>query len=616
MADGEDVSLLDLTSMSLGDALDDDDDPRRSFREEDDDLDDGEGEASLEDWITQYTPLMMGVEYVKVLRVHPQTYRGVPTGGVLEQVYDPICESDLSMKWGGGTFRLQVFKTKNGRTKVVDERNVQVSGFPTHFRGTDGDPQPIPGLRRGRQDSPQERLLGRQREVQQNSLHGALGRSRAEVQAETERTRLLMEQNKGQQGLLLDLLKSEREKQAQQQGNAVQAQTAMMQPFQHAIGAVQSQMAALQASHSSTLEGLRTNHSEQMRAMQDTLNTYRDEAARREREIRDEASRREQQMLQDYRDRMEVRIEQVKQNGEAQLREARSALRAAEERHGAMMESERRHYDSNKQLQTGSIKAQFEGTVNLLTVENNRLRAETDRLRDEVNGLRNKAMNQDDPLTALTKATSLVDQVRGTVGGDMPQVGEDAGFFGKLMQAAPVVSKAMAPILERVDKAAALGEESLRQQQQAMMQQQTMPPAMGYNPMQATQGLHQPAPGYQTAPPMPPETPQQHQPPPQAPAPAPPQQQGMGNPTENFGEFLTWMDQQVDSSTPEDIATQIKAGVGAGVVPAEFVQGILQEDPDSIVSQIHGAANEAGLDSLGSPLGKTILSRTLMELRK
>ena len=607
--DDESVALMDLTSMSLGEALDDDD-PRALRRGRHDDEDEDEGEDSLEDWLSQFAPFMMGVEYAKVIRVHPTAYKGIPVGGVLEDVYDPISEGDLAMKWGGGTFRVQVFKQKGGRSKVVDERNISVSGYPTHYRGPDGDPEPLPTRSR----PTRERLTQQREEVQQNSLHGALGRSRADAQAETERARMIMEQNKEHSGLLERLLAQERQANQHVEATKAQQQQAMVQPFNTAIGAVQNQMAALQASHSSTLEGLRTNHSEQMRAMQETLNTYRDEAARRERDIRDESARRERQMMEDYKDRLEARILQTKESYEAQLREARAATRAAEDRHAQMLESERRHADSSKTLHTGAIQAQYEGTVNLLQVEVNRLRSENDRMRDETQLLRNKAMTHDDPLTALTKATDLVDMVRGKVGGDMPSIPEDSGFFGKLMQAAPMVSKAMGPILERVDKAAALGEESLRQQQQAMhmqqQQQQADPMGMGYQPIQQTHGLPSgqinPGPSYQQHAPPPP---QQHAPPP------PQQPQVPSDPTENFGEFLSWMDGEMDNP-PEEIAQKIKAGVGSGVVPAEFVQGILMEDPKEIVSQIQDAAEQAGLDNLGSPLGKTILSRTLMELRK
>lgn len=94
-------------------------------------------------WCEQfnYAP---GIDYLRLERLHPKVWAGLPIGGFITDLYEPIDEHWLSDHWGGGSYAVTSYQRDNtGRTRKGKVYTIEISGMPKAYMGQDGKPHPL-----------------------------------------------------------------------------------------------------------------------------------------------------------------------------------------------------------------------------------------------------------------------------------------------------------------------------------------------------------------------------------------------------------------------------------------------------------------------------------------
>lgn len=150
---GEDVNVedlgIDLSSLKLPDAsVLGRPKPRPALTTNVEQEKRGVGRPAHEDeglfaWCEQfnYAP---GIDYLRLERLHPKVWAGLPIGGFITDLYEPIDEHWLSDHWGGGSYAITSYQRDNtGRTRKGKVYTTEISGMPKAYMGQDGKPHPL-----------------------------------------------------------------------------------------------------------------------------------------------------------------------------------------------------------------------------------------------------------------------------------------------------------------------------------------------------------------------------------------------------------------------------------------------------------------------------------------
>ncbi len=97
----------------------------------------------LSEWCRRFR-FMKGVEYIKLTRIHPNTYEGINTGGFVQDLDGPVDEEELRRTYGGGSFLLEAIQcdAKN-IPRRTDQYYIAISGAPKVYLGKDGKAYPF-----------------------------------------------------------------------------------------------------------------------------------------------------------------------------------------------------------------------------------------------------------------------------------------------------------------------------------------------------------------------------------------------------------------------------------------------------------------------------------------
>lgn len=596
----DDIMRMALDSLGAGEDEDEDSPEGEVAGPTPDALGAGD-DIALYDYLSAYN-YTAGVEYCLVERKHPTMFRGCPTGGRLEQLYEPVSESDLAAKWGGGTYLLKVYQLRGNASRQVGVKLVTIAGQPTYYPGADGSRVPLPGVELAQRS---ERLFGGEGLHAGSGLTDRLRERQSEARAQTDALREVRQASDASNQILLETLRQQQAALAAKERAAAEQAAAMAQPFQAAIGAVQSQAVQQANSMQIMLEGMRNSHQAQINALMAQMQQASQEATRREQAVREEADRREKSLRDDFQFRLSSQLEQQRQGYEAQIREANARAQAEKDRAERAVSEERAHAGQTTGLTTKMLEAQYQGQIAILQSELRRLEASAAESRAELDRFRTQALENADPLTAITKAKNLVETLQAEVGSG----GDDNlpdGWLGQLAKAAPFVGRALEPVLARVDRAQQLGEQAIRlqaaQAAQAQQAQQAQAQARGLPAPRPTQApmpgpVLQPPPGGFVAAPG------------QGPAPPPVSDQAPDGNDPAFVQLLQWLDQQAANNVaPSAVVADIRTGVAAGRVPADFVAELLSASREDVVGNLQAGAEQVGADTLASPFGRDYLA--------
>ena len=133
--------------------------------------DEDQYEEGVLEWCEKFS-FRPGIEFIRLKRVHPKIWEGIPMAGWIEDIYEPIDERYLVGRWGGGTYQLEAVQLDRAqRAKTTERKIITISGLPTHFVDEKGEPHKLPpssltqGYNQNSHSRREESMLGRNQSI-------------------------------------------------------------------------------------------------------------------------------------------------------------------------------------------------------------------------------------------------------------------------------------------------------------------------------------------------------------------------------------------------------------------------------------------------------------------
>lgn len=621
--------------------------------------------VDLRAWMARWN-YTQGMQFVRLERISPSEW---PAGsrqsiaGSLEDLYEPLDSFDIAGRWGGGVYTVsavQVGEANNRR--IVERKRIELAGPPRCIPGPDGRPMPIPQPS-GNPTWPTQptapaaapQILEFQQMLSRATATATEANSIGVIKDAFKDAHRQAEERDRAHRLEVAELRKEMAKNAENRDQPVRdAMAAQQRQFDRVIEAHSSQLDALRSQHETqlaaltrnmekTLEARETTHRAEMTALRDAQrqetaairDTHRIETEGLKRDLDRERSERDRD-VRDLRSALDAARAEATASGDRRAAEARDNARAMYEPQLAQLRGEladarkfaetmrqdgrddlnRREADIRAQLEAvglakeAAIRGSLEAQLHALTAD---IRSRDERLArqdEELVRLRELAMQKADPTSSLKAAHELRDMVLSATG--MSGQPGPQGILQTLASVAgPLRENLVEPVLKRVDQGMQIAEQESNRRFQA---QQIMFNRQGGQSRRVTQRQVSGPSGR----PRPVQQRRQQQRAP-ASAAAPVQPPASANPQARDGAvmFLRQLEAWLgDGTTTEVAAGQIRAAVQAGQLPADVLQGILNQQTRDLVKDVSATAQQLGLSALASPRGEDYVTALHKLLRR